>query len=142
MSDAGTGAPRANNPGTNNPGGDKQQQAMKPRDSSTLIIVDASSGDPRILMGKRRLDQVFMPGKYVFPGGRVDPADRGLETVDELCHGDAAKLLVDMRDIPSAGRARAIALAAVRETFEETGILVGAPGAPSKPVEAESWRAF
>jgi 8-oxo-dGTP pyrophosphatase MutT (NUDIX family) len=136
MSEAGS------NPVGDSARGADKPQAMKPRDSSTLIIVDASSGDPRILMGKRRMDQVFMPGKYVFPGGRVDPADRGLETVDELHEADTAKLLVEMRDTPSAGRARAIALAAIRETYEETGLLVGAPGAPSKAVEAEAWRGF
>ncbi len=143
MNDAGS-APQGNAPQGSGPeGGDnKQAQALKPRDSSTLIIVDAIGGEPRILMGKRRLDQVFMPGKYVFPGGRVDPADRGLETVDELHESDAAKLLVDMRDTPSPGRARAIALAAIRETFEETGILVGESRIPSKPVESDSWRDF
>jgi 8-oxo-dGTP pyrophosphatase MutT (NUDIX family) len=136
MSEAGSSSAGQGAPGADKP------QAMKPRDSSTLIIVDAIGGEPRILMGKRRMDQVFMPGKYVFPGGRVDAADRGLETVDELHEADTAKLLVEMRDTPSAGRARAIALAAVRETFEETGLLVGAPGAPSKRVEAEAWRGF
>ncbi len=116
--------------------------AAKPRDSSTLIIVDTSSGEQRILMGKRRMDQVFMPGKYVFPGGRVDAADRDVEVVDELHESDVAKLLIDMRETPSAARARAIALAAIRETFEETGLLVGAKGTPQRPVEAESWQAF
>lgn len=119
-----------------------KQAVLKPRDSSTLILVDPTAGEPRVLMGKRRLDMVFMPGKYVFPGGRVDPTDRGLETVDELHDADLAKLLVDMRDTPSPGRARAIALAAIRETFEESGILVGAPGTPAKPVESEAWRTF
>lgn len=131
MSDAGSAAQ----------GADKTA-APKPRDSSTLIIVDTTSGEPRVLMGKRRMDQVFMPGKYVFPGGRVDTADRSVETVDELSDADAAKLLIEMRDTPSAGRARAIALAAIRETFEETGILVGAAGQPKKPLEADAWKQF
>ena len=117
-------------------------EKQRPRDSSTLIIVDTTSGEARVLMGKRRMDQVFMPGKYVFPGGRVDATDKGLETIDELREADTAKLLVEMRDTPSAGRARAIALAAIRETFEETGILVGTPGNASRPVEQEAWRGF
>ncbi len=131
MSDAGSAAQ----------GADKNA-APKPRDSSTLIIVDTTSGEPRILMGKRRMDQVFMPGKYVFPGGRVDTADRNVETIDELTEADTAKLLIEMRDTPSAGRARAIALAAIRETFEETGLLVGEKGQPRKPVEADAWKDF
>lgn len=116
--------------------------AAKPRDSSTLIIVDTSSGEPRILMGKRRMDQVFMPGKYVFPGGRVDASDRDVEVLDELHDYEIAKLLIEMRDTPSAARARAIALAAIRETFEETGLVVGAPGLPAGPVQAEAWQGF
>lgn len=116
--------------------------ALRPRDSSTLIIIDTTGNEPRVLMGKRRTDLVFMPGKYVFPGGRVDPADKGVETVDELAPSDIAKLLVEMRDAPSAARARAIALAAIRETFEETGILVGTRGKPSKPAETDAWRGF
>jgi 8-oxo-dGTP pyrophosphatase MutT (NUDIX family) len=123
-------------------GGDADKQQQRPRDSSTLIIVDTTRGDPRVLMGKRRMDQVFMPGKYVFPGGRVDAADRGVETVDELGEREVAKLLIEMRDTPSPQRARAIALAAIRETFEETGLVIGASGRPSRPVEAEAWRAF
>lgn len=124
------------------PSGNDKILAAKPRDSSTLIIVDTSSGEPRILMGKRRMDQVFMPGKYVFPGGRVDPADRNVETVDELHDSEVAKLLIDMRETPSAARARAIALAAIRETFEETGLLVGEKGTPQRSVEADSWQGF
>ena len=51
-------------------------RALRPRDAATLIIVDDTSGEPRVLLGRRRLDMVFMPGRYVFPGGRVDRADR------------------------------------------------------------------
>ena len=81
-------------------------QPLKPRDAATLIIVDTSAGEPRVMMGKRRMDLVFMPGKYVFPGGRVDKADRVAPSVDELTAADAAKLLMEMRDTPSPGRAR------------------------------------
>ena len=131
MSEASAGAP----------GADKSQ-AMRPRDSATLIIVDSSNGEPRVLMGKRRLDQVFMPGKYVFPGGRVDTADKNVETADELTESDTAKLLIDMRDTPSPARARAIALSAIRETYEEAGLLVGIQGKPRLPVGSEAWRGF
>ncbi len=117
-------------------------KAMKPRDAATLILVDAGSGEPRILMGKRRMDVVFMPGKYVFPGGRVDDADRHVETPDDLDPGDLGKLLHDMKDGPSAERARALALAAIRETHEESGILIGQAVATPVETKAENWRAF
>ena len=119
-----------------------KQDQTRPRDSATLIIVDTTAGEPRILMGKRGLDQVFMPGKYVFPGGRVDAVDRSVESADELDPSDSAKLMLEMRPAPSAARARAIALAAIRETWEEAGILIGATGKASVDVESETWRSF
>ncbi len=60
------------------------RKTLRPRDAATLIIVDSSSGEPRVLLGRRRLDMVFMPGRYVFPGGRVDPADRHVAVEDDL----------------------------------------------------------
>ncbi|MCB1550196.1 MAG: NUDIX hydrolase, partial [Hyphomicrobiaceae bacterium] len=84
---------------------------LKPRDAATLIIVDSSSSEPRILFGKRRLDQKFMPGKYVFPGGRVDTCDRFATATDDLTSLDTEKLLVGMKGRVSQTRARALALA-------------------------------
>ena len=96
-----------------------------PRDAATMIIVDDSNGEAKILMGRRRLDQVFMPGMFVFPGGRVDAADQDVYSADELGEEEVLKLLHDMKGQPSKRRARAIALAAIREVFEETGIVIG-----------------
>ena len=59
-------------------------RSVKPRDAATLIIVDRAGPAPRVLMGKRRMEQIFMPGKYVFPGGRVDKTDRLVASADEL----------------------------------------------------------
>ena len=92
--------------------------ALRPRDAATLILVDNSQGLPRVLLGKRRMDMKFMPGKYVFPGGRVDRPDRTVESTDDLAESEISKLLVDMKGGPNPARARALALAAVRETYE------------------------
>ena len=115
---------------------------MVPRDAATLIIVDRASGEPRMLMGKRRLDVAFMPGKYVFPGGRVDDHDREVEVDDQLLPGCEAKLLFDMKDGPSAERARALALAAVRETWEEAGLLIGRVLPEPRPTPVAAWQPF
>ncbi|HUF44051.1 MAG TPA: NUDIX hydrolase, partial [Aestuariivirgaceae bacterium] len=48
--------------------------AIRPRDAATLIILRRDGAKTRVLMGKRHSDHAFMPGKYVFPGGRVDAA--------------------------------------------------------------------
>ncbi len=48
---------------------------FRPKDAATLILVDRSAATPKVLVGKRHDKVVFMPGKFVFPGGRVDKAD-------------------------------------------------------------------
>ena len=120
----------------------RKPATLKPRDAATLIIIDRAGPEPRVLMGKRRMDQVFMPGKFVFPGGRVDKEDRDVASADDLRASEAAKLLLDMKGTPSQARARALALAAVRETFEEAGIIFGAEGTASAEGLGESWSGF
>jgi 8-oxo-dGTP pyrophosphatase MutT (NUDIX family) len=117
-------------------------RALRPRDAATLIIVDTGSGEPRVLLGRRRPDMVFMPGRYVFPGGRVDRADRHVAVEDDIKPSELKKLMHWMKGVPSEARARALALAAVRETFEEAGLLIGRPSEPSRSHKAAGWRAF
>ncbi len=115
---------------------------VRPRDAATLIVVDTSGPAPRVLMGRRHERHVFMPGKYVFPGGRVDPADIRLDAPDELHPAVGKKLMVDMKRRPSPSRARALALAALRETYEETGLLIGRRGSADISTRSAAWRAF
>ncbi len=115
---------------------------QRPRDASTLIIVDEDGIEPKVLMGKRRTDQVFMPGTFVFPGGRVDKTDKLVESLDELADEEIEKLLHDMKGHASQARARALALAAVREVYEETGIIIGQRQPEATPVEIEGWQEF
>jgi 8-oxo-dGTP pyrophosphatase MutT (NUDIX family) len=119
-----------------------RQTTLRPRDAATLILVDSSKGAARVLLGKRRMDMKFMPGKYVFPGGRVDRADRTMHAHDDLAAGEVANLLVDMKGGQSADRARALALAAVRETWEEAGLVIGAPVNGAAAPKDASWRSF
>jgi 8-oxo-dGTP pyrophosphatase MutT (NUDIX family) len=118
------------------------RKVLRPRDAATLIIVDTATGEPRVLLGRRRNDLAFLPGRYVFPGGRVDPADRLIAVEHDLAPGDIENLMVDMKGNRSPARARALALAAVRETFEEAGLLIGVPGTPAVAPKAEAWRRF
>lgn len=116
---------------------------LRPRDAATLIIVDRDGPAPRVLMGKRRMEQVFMPGKYVFPGGRVDKSDRLVASADELSSTEVGKLMLQMKGSVSAARARALALAAIRETFEEAGLVIGAPLAgPAPGKDVPGWSDF
>ncbi len=117
-------------------------RGLRPRDAATLIIVDSSSGEPRVLLGRRRMDMVFMPGRYVFPGGRVDTADKQVAVDEDLPGIDLRKLMVGMKGAASVARARSLALAAVRETFEEAGLLIGSPLGPGAAPKAQIWQPF
>ena len=100
-------------------------KVLRPKDSATLILVRRGGGSPRILMGQRAQGHAFMPNKYVFPGGRLDAADSRVKPGKDLHPVTLAKLLHRMRGKPSAARARGLAHAAVRETWEEAGLLFG-----------------
>ena len=116
--------------------GDTSRAHQRPRDAATLVIVDRTASSPRILMGRRRPDQVFLPNTFVFPGGRVEAADRAFARHHALAPSETERLKIAMRGRPTDTRAAALALAAIRETFEETGIVVGeaAGAAPQDPV--------
>nr|WP_221212463.1 NUDIX domain-containing protein [Brevundimonas lenta] len=109
---------------------------QRPKDAATLILTRAGPSGPEVLMGRRAPGHVFMASKWVFPGGRVDRADFAAASINELRGPEALRL---HREVP-ARRARALALAAVRETFEETGLLLAEP-APTASV-AGPWREF
>jgi 8-oxo-dGTP pyrophosphatase MutT (NUDIX family) len=114
----------------------------RPRDAATLVIVDGTSPAPRILMGRRRPDQVFLPNTFVFPGGRVEAADRAIARHHALAPADAECLKIAMRGRPSETRAVALALAAIRETYEETGIIVGEAHNGDRRQQPGGWQAF
>jgi len=134
----------ADNPSPPAAGGEARHRTptLRPRDAATLIIVDSAAGAPRVLLGKRRDDMKFMPGKYVFPGGRVDKSDRFTSAADDLHPIEVRKLMMQMRGVPSSSRARALALAAVRETYEEAGLLIASPANGQPPPNDASWRRF
>jgi len=119
---------------------------IRPRDAATLVIVDRAAGLPRILMGRRRPDQAFLPNKYVFPGGRVERADRGFGCADTLREQDRERLLLEVNSKPSPTLPAALGLAAIRETFEETGIVIGRPTTMAPGIKLarsqNAWRTF
>jgi 8-oxo-dGTP pyrophosphatase MutT (NUDIX family) len=110
---------------------------LRPKDAATLVLVRRDNNAPRVLMGKRHGDMAFMANKYVFAGGRVDPCDQRLAIGGELKPHVHAKLVLSA----SPARARALALAAIRETFEETGILLGERAA-NLPRTKSVWSRF
>ncbi len=111
-------------------------RVVRPRDAATLILIRRDGPMPQVLMGRRHGGHDFMPDKWVFPGGRIDRSDFHAPHATPLRPDVAARL----EKTTSPSRARALALTAVRETFEETGLLLARP-APPRP-GAGPWREF
>ena len=115
---------------------------VRPRDAATLILLDHSGGATQVLLGRRHAAHKFMPGKFVFPGGRIEPCDRQMNVAGPLDAIVEEKLNARTKR-PSPAFARALALAAIRETFEETGLALGVRdyGAPPRAPEG-AWASF
>ena len=119
----------------------EKHPTIRPVDAATLILIDRSKRTPRVLMGKRSEKLKFMPGKLVFPGGRVDPEDRRMPVYGTLESETERRLLAGVVR-PSTARSRALALAAIRETFEETGLMLGTKEAGAPEGVPAGWSAF
>src|ERR1700675_464400 len=110
----------------------------EPRDAATLMLIDRSGPKPKVLLGRRHAGHKFMPGKFVFPGGRIEALDQTMTAISEL-HPNAQKKLMVRVPEPNVEFARAFALAAVRETAEETGLLLGVRRDQPPKVPGEIW---
>jgi 8-oxo-dGTP pyrophosphatase MutT (NUDIX family) len=113
----------------------------RPRDAATLILLDRSGPEPHVLFGKRHEGHAFMPGMFVFPGGSYDAIDGRMHAVGELDAVTARRLLAGTPKI-NATRARGLALAAIRETCEETGLLIGRRDPRPLDVPSADWQPF
>lgn len=107
------------------------------RNAATVIVVRDRDTDPKILMGQRGSKAAFMPNKFVFPGGAVDAADSEVP----LAHGLSDLCLERIQDDADPSLANALAVAAVRELWEETGQILGTQGAWDTP-PPEDWVEF
>src|ERR1700731_5418076 len=120
---------------------DQSSPNLRPRDSATLILIDRSGPVPKVLLGRRHERHRFMPGKFVFPGGRIEPTDREMATLAALHHRPVSRLMTKVRHA-SAAKAESFALAAIRETYEETGLMLGAPSTNPITTPPGPWEAF
>lgn len=110
------------------------QKPVRPKDSGSLIVLQRQGDDLNVLMGRRAKKAVF-GGVYVFPGGKVDAADRSVGFASDLAPDVLTRISKDQR------RARGFSVAAVRETFEETGLLLAGP-ADVGATKHETWTDF
>lgn len=120
---------------------DQSHPYRKPRDAATLILIDRSEKVPKVLLGRRHERHRFMPGKFVFPGGRIEASDRQMAVAAAL-HASHVTRLMQRMQRPSAVKAAAFALAAIRETYEETGMMLGVPQPGAIAAPPGAWQAF
>jgi 8-oxo-dGTP pyrophosphatase MutT (NUDIX family) len=120
---------------------DQSSPDSEPRDAATLMLIDRAGPKPKVLLGRRHDSHKFMPGKFVFPGGRIEALDRAMSAASEL-HADTRKKLLERVASPSAEYARSFPLAAVRELAEETGLLLGVKLDAAPAVPGEIWTEF
>lgn len=108
------------------------------RNAATIIALRDRMGDnPKVLMGQRGAKAAFMPNKFVFPGGAVDLGDASVplaQPLPEICRSRLA-------DQASPGLEHALAIAAIRELWEETGLILGYPGNWQADISAD-WQGF
>ncbi|MBV1902932.1 MAG: NUDIX hydrolase [Marinosulfonomonas sp.] len=96
---------------------------VKIRNASTIILIRDAGDDPKVLMGQRGSKAAFMPNKFVFPGGAVDVSDAQVPFPAALaapCHSR----LQGTSDLPAS----TFIAAAIRELWEEAGVIFGEPG--------------
>lgn len=109
---------------------DQTHPNQRPKDAATIILIDRSQPVLQVLLGRRHQSHKFLPGKFVFPGGRVEPQDREVMVASPLDPQVEVHLLRRLKR-PSPAAARAFAVAAIRELYEETGLLLGKPHDPT-----------
>lgn len=107
------------------------------RDAATVIVLRDRDTHPKILMGQRGAQAAFMPNKFVFPGGAVDVGDAAIPLDAPLSPLCARRLEDDARH----DLAHALTVAAIRELWEETGLVLGKPAGWSGNVPPD-WHQF
>jgi 8-oxo-dGTP pyrophosphatase MutT (NUDIX family) len=124
--------------------GGAQASAPKPpvdktaiRNAATVIVVRDRASRPSVLMGQRGAKAAFMPNKFVFPGGALDASDADVA----LAHPLSALCAQRLADQADQDLGSALAAAAIRELWEETGQVLGHRAAWAGDIP-ENWQGF
>lgn len=120
---------------------DKKNPQVRPKDAATLIILDRTETEPKVLMGRRHMKHRFMPGMFVFPGGRLDNTDRHVPYASDINPRVMEKLKYNAKNGDSDARMRGLIMCAIRETYEEAGLFLGVKGT-DKRLKGGDWDAF
>jgi 8-oxo-dGTP pyrophosphatase MutT (NUDIX family) len=129
--------PKVNAPAVDDRPPTSPPKPVTPRDAASLVIHREFRGHHEVLMGRRGSRARFKPGVYVFPGGGLERADYRVQPLGDLHHEIPSQMAVGH----SLRKANALALAAVREAFEEAGLLFGDAGDVGS-VAHNTWQEF
>jgi len=103
------------------PGSDTAEAIATPVPAATIMLVRPGQSSPEVLLLQRHANSEFLPDLYVFPGGRVDPGDHELADRVSGVSAEQASARIDTDD---PAEALGYFVAAIRETFEEAGVLL------------------
>jgi len=113
-------------------------QKIDIKNAATIILLRGSRENPQVLMGQRGKNASFMPNKFVFPGGALDPSDSEIdfeEKISETCL-EKLKLKADI------SIAQPLIAAGIRELWEETGLILGTSWNKNISLIPENWKGF
>ena len=110
------------------------------RDAASVVLIRDHPSDPKVLVGQRGRKAVFMPSKFVFPGGAVDDCDDTVKITGPICEISRRRLQLNSNSVD----AEVLFSAAVREVWEETGIRLAVPIQPNLECSQTTgpWQSF
>ena len=106
------------------------------RDAATIVLHREGRAGPEVLMGQRGAKAAFMPNKFVFPGGAIDPGDVGIA----MAAPPSPNCITRLKQSSTNDVTHSAPIAAIRELWEETGLILGEQASWSDP--PDDWLNF
>ena len=111
---------------------------MEIKNAATVILLRGSQKNPEVLMGQRGKNASFMPNKFVFPGGALDPGDSEIDFNGDI----PTKCIEKLRLKADPSLAILLIAAGIRELWEETGLILGSKSKTKMDSIPKNWKDF
>jgi 8-oxo-dGTP pyrophosphatase MutT (NUDIX family) len=108
------------------------------KNAATVILLRGSQKNPEVLMGQRGKNASFMPNKFVFPGGALDPGDSEIDFNGDI----PTKCIEKLRLKADPSLAKPLIAAGIRELWEETGLILGSKLKTKMDSIPKNWKDF
>ena len=113
-------------------------EKMEIKNAATVILLRGSQKNPEVLMGQRGKNASFMPNKFVFPGGALDPGDSEIDFNGDI----PTKCIEKLRLKADPSLAKPLIAAGIRELWEETGLILGSKSKTKMDSIPKNWKDF